>query len=66
VDEEATEMPGIAIRLLARLLELARERSIGAGFVLTELDNDPANALSRSAGGASSAVVQWDFSYAAH
>jgi GNAT superfamily N-acetyltransferase len=65
VDEEETDVPGIAFRLLAPLRELARERGIRAGFVLTEPDNDPANVLYRSAGGTSSTVVQWDFSYAA-
>jgi GNAT superfamily N-acetyltransferase len=43
---------GIASALLARLAELARERGIRTGFVLTEPDNGPANALYRSAGGA--------------
>jgi ribosomal protein S18 acetylase RimI-like enzyme len=55
---------GIASALLARLAELARERGIPAGFVLTEPDNGPANALYRGAGGATSQVtVQWDFAY---
>lgn len=56
---------GIASALLARLAALARERGIPAGFVLTQPDNDPANALYRRAGGTSSTVVQWDFRYAA-
>jgi ribosomal protein S18 acetylase RimI-like enzyme len=56
---------GIGSALLARLAELARERGIRAGFVLTEPDNGPANGLYRSAGGATHTVtVQWDFSYA--
>ena len=62
---ESHQRRGIASTLFARLVELARERGIRAGFVLTEPDNDPANALYRSAGGASSTVVEWDFSYAA-
>ena len=62
---ESHQRRGIASTLLARLVELARERGIRAGFVLTEPDNDPANALYRSAGGVSSTVVEWDFSYAA-
>ena len=55
---------GIASALLARLAELARERGIRTGFVLTEPDNDPANALYRSVGGVSHPDVLWDFSYA--
>jgi aminoglycoside 3-N-acetyltransferase I len=55
---------GIASTLLSKVRELARERGIRAGFVLTEPDNNPANALYRSAGGESSTVVQWDFPYA--
>jgi aminoglycoside 3-N-acetyltransferase I len=55
---------GIGTALLARLGELARERGIRTGFVLTEPDNGPANALYRSAGGATQTVtLQWDFSY---
>jgi aminoglycoside 3-N-acetyltransferase I len=55
---------GVASALLARLVELARERGIRAGFVLTEPDNGRANALYRSAGGATETVtVQWEFSY---
>jgi ribosomal protein S18 acetylase RimI-like enzyme len=60
---DAHRRRGIASTLLSQLEELARERGIPAGFVLTEPDNDPANALYRSAGGESSTVVQWDFSY---
>jgi ribosomal protein S18 acetylase RimI-like enzyme len=56
---------GIASALLARLAELARERDIRAGFVLTEPDNGPANALYRNVGGSTDSVtVQWQFSYA--
>jgi ribosomal protein S18 acetylase RimI-like enzyme len=56
---------GIASALLARLAELARERGIRTGFVLTEPDNDPANALYRRVPGATeTATVQWDFPYA--
>jgi aminoglycoside 3-N-acetyltransferase I len=55
---------GIGSALLARLAELARERGIEVGFVLTDPDNGSANALYRSAGGATEKVtVQWDFSY---
>ena len=55
---------GIAAALLARLSELARERGIRTGWVLTDSDNCPANALYRGAGGATEAVkVLWTFSY---
>jgi ribosomal protein S18 acetylase RimI-like enzyme len=61
---ESHQRRGIASALLARLAELARERGIPSGFVLTGPDNGPANALYRSAGGATSQVtVQWDFTY---
>ncbi len=57
---------GIASALLARLAERARERGIRAGFVLTEADNGPANALYRDAGASTEAVnVLWEFSYEA-
>jgi len=55
---------GIASALLARLAELARERGIRLGFVLTEEDNSPANALYASAGGRIEGVdVVWQFRY---
>ena len=61
---EAHQRRGIASALLARLAELARERGIRAGFVLTGPDNGPANALYRSAGGATAQMtLQWDFAY---
>jgi ribosomal protein S18 acetylase RimI-like enzyme len=56
---------GIATALFGLLAELARERGIRTGFVLTEPDNGPANALYRSVGGATDSVtVEWTFSYA--
>jgi ribosomal protein S18 acetylase RimI-like enzyme len=61
---ESHRRRGIATALLARLADLARERGIRVGFVLTEPDNEPANALYRSAGGASQLDVEWTFSYA--
>ncbi|HEY2219921.1 MAG TPA: GNAT family N-acetyltransferase [Gaiellaceae bacterium] len=61
---ESHQRSGIASGLLERLAELARERGIRAGFVLTDEDNVPANALYRSAGGTSSQDVMWEFSYA--
>ncbi len=55
---------GIASALLQRLADLARERGIREGFVLSEPGNGPANALYRSAGGASEAVnAVWEFRY---
>ena len=56
---------GIATALLERLADLARGRGIRAGFVLTEPDNGPANALYRNvAGSTDETVIQWAFSYA--
>jgi aminoglycoside 3-N-acetyltransferase I len=61
---ESHQRRGIASALLARLAELARERGIRTGFVLTEPDNGPANALYRTAGGATDTMtLQWAFSY---
>jgi aminoglycoside 3-N-acetyltransferase I len=62
---ESHRRRGIGAALLARLAELARERGIRVGFVLTGPDNGPANALYRSAGGTSQPVVEWTLSYAA-
>lgn len=61
---ESHQRRGIGSALLARLAELGRERGIRVGFVLTEPDNEPANALYRSAGGTSQLDVEWTFSYA--
>jgi aminoglycoside 3-N-acetyltransferase I len=55
---------GIASALLERLAELAQERGIRTGFVLTEPDNGPANALYRAAGATERVSVEWTFSYA--
>jgi ribosomal protein S18 acetylase RimI-like enzyme len=61
---ESHRRRGIATTLLARLAELARERGIRTGFVLTDPGNGPANALYRGAGGATQGVtVQWEFTY---
>ncbi len=55
---------GIASQLLERLAGLARERGIAQGFVLTDPDNDAANALYRSAGGEVEGMdVVWTFRY---
>ena len=60
---ESHQCRGIGKALLARLAELARERGIRVGFVLTDEDNVPANALYRSAGGTASRDVMWEFRY---
>ncbi len=54
---------GVASSLLGELARIARERGIGEGFVLTDADNDAANALYASAGGERHDVVEWDFRY---
>jgi ribosomal protein S18 acetylase RimI-like enzyme len=61
---ESHQRRGIGKALLAQLAELARERGVRIGFVLTDEDNVPANALYRSAGGTSSRDVMWEFRYA--
>mgnify|MGYP001554765281 CR=1 FL=1 len=50
--------------LLEELGRIARSRGILEGFVLTEPDNDAANALYRSLGGERVESVMWDFQYA--
>ena len=60
---ESHQRRGVAKALLGRLAELARERGIRAGFVLTDEDNVAANELYRSAGAKGRSVVEWDFSY---
>jgi ribosomal protein S18 acetylase RimI-like enzyme len=50
---------------MVELAEIARSRGIRTGFVLTEPDNDPANALYRSLEGERVETVMWDFTYAA-
>jgi GNAT superfamily N-acetyltransferase len=61
---ESHQRRGIGSALLARLAELARERGIRIGFVLTDPGNGPANALYRRAGGATEGVtLEWEFSY---
>lgn len=54
---------GIATALLGRLAELARGCGIREAFVLTEVGNEPANALYCSLGGTVTRVNQWDFEY---
>ena len=61
---ESHRRRGIASALLGRLADLACERGIRAGFVFADPGNGPANALYRSAGGATESVtVQWEFRY---
>ena len=60
---ESHSRRGIGKALLVRLAELARERGIRVGFVLTDEDNVPANALYRSAGATGRMVVECEFSY---
>jgi aminoglycoside 3-N-acetyltransferase I len=59
--EAAHRRRGIARRLFDELERIARERGIDESFVLTDPDNDAANALYRAAGGRRSDVVEWDF-----
>jgi aminoglycoside 3-N-acetyltransferase I len=60
---ESHQRRGIGSALLEHLGELARERGIRVGFVLTEPDNAAANALYASAGGSSHTDVMWSFKY---
>ncbi len=60
--DERHRRQGIATELM-RLL--AEEAGVAEGFVLTEPDNDAANALYRSLGGSREETVLWDFRYAA-
>src|SRR5262249_44004169 len=62
---ESHQRRGIGSVLLTRVAELAREQGIRVGFVLTDEDNVPANALYGSAGGTPSKAVMWEFGYAA-
>jgi aminoglycoside 3-N-acetyltransferase I len=61
---ESYRRRGIASRLMQRVAEAARERGVDEAFVLTEPDNDAANALYESLRGVRSEVVMWDFAYA--
>jgi ribosomal protein S18 acetylase RimI-like enzyme len=55
---------GVAAALFDELERLARERGIREGFVLTDADNDAANALYASRRGVRVETVMWDFPYA--
>jgi aminoglycoside 6'-N-acetyltransferase I len=61
---ESHRRRGVQRALFDELERVARERGIGEGWVLTEPDNDAANALYASRGGVASEVVEWDFPYA--
>ena len=51
-------------RLLGQAADLARERGIRQGFVLTGPDNAPANALYEAVGGTVEGTdVVWKFAY---
>ena len=65
VDVAATHRRlGIARALLERLAGVARERGIRQGFVLTEPENAPANALYGALGGTLEGTdVVWKFAY---
>lgn len=60
--DEAHRRRGIGKALLERL---GAEAGAREGFVLTDPDNEAANALYRSVGGTPAEVVQWDFAYKA-
>jgi aminoglycoside 3-N-acetyltransferase I len=60
----ACRRQGVATRLMNELRRICRERGIAEGFVLTDLDNEAANALYAAAGGTRQDVVMWDFRYA--
>jgi len=62
--DPACRRRGIATRLMTELAAIATSRGITEGFVLTEPDNEAANALYASLGGARSEAVMWDYRYA--
>jgi ribosomal protein S18 acetylase RimI-like enzyme len=62
--DAASRRQGIAARLMTELEQIARSRGIREGFVLTEPDNEAANTLYESLGGARSDAVMWDYRYA--
>jgi ribosomal protein S18 acetylase RimI-like enzyme len=59
----ACRRQGIGARLLRELAQIARQRGIEEGFVLTDADNVAAMRLYASAGGTRNDVVEWDFDY---
>ena len=56
---------GVGLALLDAVRELARDRGVPEGFVLTNESNGPAMALYAAAGGTrpSLDVAEWDFAY---
>jgi len=58
--DESHRGRGIGGELMQRL---AREAGAEEGFVLTDADNEAANALYRSVGGSSREVIEWEFEY---
>jgi ribosomal protein S18 acetylase RimI-like enzyme len=54
---------GIGTRLLRKVAQIARQRGIEEGFVLTDEDNVAAMCLYESVGGMRNNVVEWDFDY---
>jgi ribosomal protein S18 acetylase RimI-like enzyme len=61
---EACRGQGVATELFRELERIARGRGIREAFVLTEPENEPANALYASLGGVRVDSVMWDFAYA--
>ncbi len=62
--DEAHRRRGVGKALLAELADVARERGIPQGWVLTDDDNAAGMALYRSAGGRSPReVIEWEFHY---
>jgi ribosomal protein S18 acetylase RimI-like enzyme len=59
----ACRRQGIGARLLRELAQIARQRGIEEGFVLTDADNVAGMRLYESAGGTRNDVVEWDFDY---
>ncbi len=63
--DEAQRRQGVGRRLMTELGEIAPTLGARAGFVLTEPNNDAANALYCSLGGERVDSVMWDFEYTA-
>ena len=62
--DEAHRRRGVGKALLAKLRDVARERGIPQGWVLTDDDNAAGMALYRSAGGRRPReVIEWEFEY---
>jgi ribosomal protein S18 acetylase RimI-like enzyme len=59
----ASRSRGVGTRLLRELEQVARQRGIEEGFVLTDEDNAAAMRLYESVGGRRNDVVEWDFDY---